>query len=91
MKMLGVLIVVLSTSCVPATASTGINTIPCSDKVLMSSGKAYKYTEVEGECLLSNEWSPVDSSGYTDEYKATKEYQVAKHANDYIRNNRRDK
>jgi len=86
-----VLTLAISVSCTPAVAAVGNDVRDCNRDYLIHDSKAYRYSLVYGECLLSNKWSPVVGSGYTEEYKTTNEYQVVKHANQYIRNNRRDK
>lgn len=46
--------------------------------------KAYQLVEIDGQLLVSNEWEPTTESGYTDEYLASEQYQVAKKANQFI-------
>lgn len=46
--------------------------------------KAYTVVEIDGELLVSNEWEPTTSAGYTDEYLASDEYKTAKKANEFI-------
>tara|TARA_R110002051_G_scaffold325582_2_gene429102 strand:+ start:30893 stop:31198 length:306 start_codon:yes stop_codon:yes gene_type:complete len=55
-----------------------------SHKVEISEGKAYTVVEIDGEYLTSNEWEPTTIDGYTDEYRASEQYQTAKHANQFI-------
>lgn len=56
--------------------------------------KAYKVENIDGELLTTNEWIPTKRNGYTDEYvREIKQIQrekqhVAKHANEFIKNNR---
>lgn len=38
-----------------------------------SDGKRYTVVEIDDEMLVSNEWEPVDASGYVDRIKAIKE------------------
>lgn len=35
--------------------------------------------------LVSNEWQPTKSEGYTDEYRASEQYQTVKAANESLR------
>ena len=46
--------------------------------------KAYTLVEIDGQLLVSNEWEPTTSEGYTDEYLQSDEYKTAKHANQFI-------
>ena len=46
--------------------------------------KAYQLVEIDGELLVSNEWQPTTSEGYTDEYRASEQYKTAKRANKFI-------
>ena len=50
--------------------------------------KAYKVITVDGEYLTSNEWFPLDETGYTKEHVQMVKERQAKHANDFIRKNR---
>ena len=50
--------------------------------------KAYKVIVVDGECLTSNEWFPLDETGYTKEHVQMVKERQAKHANQYIKQNR---
>ena len=50
--------------------------------------KAYKVIVVDGECLTSNEWFPLDETGYTKEHVQMVKERQAKHANDFIKKNR---
>ena len=50
--------------------------------------KAYKVIVVDGEYLTSNEWFPLDETGYTKEHVQKVKERQAKHANDFIRKNR---
>ncbi len=72
-------------SCAPAVAASDVFSSDCNSKVFVHDGKAFRYAEVRGKCLLSNEWSPVDRKGYTEEYKSSKQYQNARYANDNLR------
>lgn len=47
--------------------------------------KAYTLVEIDGELLVSNEWEPTTSEGYTDEYRASEQYQTVKAANETLR------
>ena len=47
-------------------------------------GKEFQVVEIDGELLVSNEWEPTTESGYTDEYRASEQYQTAKSANEFI-------
>ena len=47
--------------------------------------KAYTLVEIDGEMLVSNEWQPTTEQGYTDEYRASEQYQVVKAANESLR------
>ena len=46
--------------------------------------KAYTLVEIDGELLVSNEWTPTTESGYTDEYLQSEEYKTAKRANQFV-------
>lgn len=50
--------------------------------------KAYKVLVVDGEYLTSNEWFPLDETGYTKEHVQKVKERQAKHANDFIKKNR---
>ena len=50
--------------------------------------KAYKVIVVDGEYLTSNEWFPLDETGYTKEHVQKVKERQAKYANDFIRKNR---
>lgn len=50
--------------------------------------KAYKVIVVDGEYLTSNEWFPLDETGYTKEHVQMVKERQAKHANDFIKKNR---
>lgn len=47
--------------------------------------KAYTLVEIDGELLVSNEWEPTTSEGYTDEYLQSEQYQTIKQANESLR------
>lgn len=47
--------------------------------------KAYQLVEMDGELLVSNEWTPMTEQGYTDEYRASEEYKTVKAANESLR------
>ena len=50
--------------------------------------KAYKVVVVDGEYLTSNEWFPLDETGYTKEHVQMAKERQAKHANQFIKQNR---
>ena len=50
--------------------------------------KAYKVIVVDGEYLTSNEWFPLDETGYTKEHIQMVKERQARYANDFIRKNR---
>lgn len=50
--------------------------------------KAYKVIVVDGEYLTSNEWFPLDETGYTKEHVQKVKERQAKHANQFIKQNR---
>ena len=50
--------------------------------------KAYKVIVVDGEYLTSNEWFPLDETGYTKEHVQMVKERQAKHANQFIKQNR---
>ncbi len=50
--------------------------------------KAYKVIVVDGEYLTSNEWFPLDETGYTKEHVQKVKERQARYANDYIKKNR---
>ena len=50
--------------------------------------KAYKVIVVDGEYLTSNEWFPLDETGYTKEHVQKVKERQAKYANQYIKKNR---
>ena len=47
--------------------------------------KAYTVVEIDGEKLVSNEWEPTTIDGYTDEYRASEQYQTVKAANETLK------
>lgn len=47
--------------------------------------KAYTLVEIDGELLVSNEWQPTTSEGYTDEYLQSEQYQTIKAANESLK------
>ena len=47
--------------------------------------KAYTLVEIDGELLVSNEWTPTTEQGYTDEYLQSDEYKTVKAANESLR------
>lgn len=47
--------------------------------------KAYTVVEIDGKKLVSNEWQPTTIDGYTDEYRASEQYQTTKAANETLR------
>lgn len=47
--------------------------------------KAYTLVEIDGELLVSNEWTPTTIEGYTDEYLQGDEYKTVKAANESLR------
>lgn len=47
--------------------------------------KAYQLVEIDGQLLVSNEWEPTTSEGYTDEYLASDEYKTVKVANESLK------
>ena len=50
--------------------------------------KAYKVIVSNGEYLTSNEWFPLDETGYTKEHVQKVKERQARHANQFIKNNR---
>lgn len=50
--------------------------------------KAYKVIVVDGEYLTSNEWFPLDETGYTKEHVQKVKERQARHANSFIKKNR---
>ena len=50
--------------------------------------KAYKVIVVDGEYLTSNEWFPLDETGYTKEHVQMVKERQAKYANSFIKKNR---
>ena len=47
--------------------------------------KEFQVVEIDGQLLVSNEWQPTTESGYTDEYRASEQYQTVKAANESLR------
>lgn len=47
--------------------------------------KEYQVVEIDGELLVSNEWQPTTIDGYTNDYRASEQYQVVKAANESLR------
>lgn len=47
--------------------------------------KAYTLVEIDGQLLVSNEWEPTTSEGYTDEYLQSEQYQTVKAANESLK------
>lgn len=56
---------------------------------LISDDKVYKLVEIDGELLVSNEWTPLYESGYTEEYIQKVKDETVRHANDFLKNNRK--
>ncbi len=52
--------------------------------------KEFQVVEIDGQKLVSNEWQPTTSEGYTDEYRASDEYKTVKAANESLRRIRGD-
>lgn len=50
--------------------------------------KAYKVIVVDGEYLTSNEWFPLDETGYTKEHVQKVKERQARYANQFIKKNR---
>ena len=50
--------------------------------------KAYKVIVVDGEYLTSNEWFPLDETGYTKEHVQMVKERQARRANQFIKKNR---
>lgn len=50
--------------------------------------KAYKVIVVDGAYLTSNEWFPLDETGYTKEHVQKVKERQAKYANQFIKKNR---
>ena len=50
--------------------------------------KAYKVIVADGEYLTSNEWFPLDETGYTKEHVQMVKERQAKYANQFIKKNR---
>ena len=50
--------------------------------------KAYKVIVADGEYLTSNEWFPLDETGYTKEHVQKVKERQARYANQYIKKNR---
>lgn len=47
--------------------------------------KEFQVVEIDGEKLISNEWQPTTIDGYTDEYRASEQYQTVKAANESLK------
>lgn len=47
--------------------------------------KEFQVVEIDGEKLVSNKWQPTTIDGYTDEYRASEQYQTVKAANEKLR------
>ena len=58
--------------------------IALADTVVINN-KAYTLVEVDGELLVSNEWSPTTDSGYDDDYLQSEQYQMVKAANETLK------
>lgn len=54
--------------------------IALADTVVIND-KAYTLVEIDGELLVSNEWSPTTEQGYTHEYLQSEQYRIVKAAN----------
>ena len=50
--------------------------------------KAYKVIVTDGVYLTSNEWFPLDETGYTKKHVQMVKERQAKHANQFIKRNR---
>ena len=48
--------------------------------------KAYKVIVVDGECLTSNEWFPLDETGYTKEHVQMVKERQARYAKNRFKN-----
>jgi len=58
--------------------------IALADTVIIDD-KEYQVVEIDGQKLVSNEWQPTTIDGYTDEYRASEQYQTVKAANESLR------
>lgn len=55
---------------------------------LVTDTKAYKVEVVDGERYTTNHWFPLDQYGYTEEHVQKVKERQARHANQFIRENR---
>ena len=58
------------------------------DLYLVTDTKAYLVEVVDGERYTTNHWFPLDQYGYTEEHVQKVKERQARHANDYIKQNR---
>ena len=88
MKYIMLLLMVATT----ATQAANINSPDCrtakGNVYQIHDNKAYKVIVVDGEYLTSNEWFPLDETGYTKEHVQMVKERQAKHANLFIKQNR---
>ena len=54
-------------------------------QTIIVDNKAYQLVEIDGQLLVSNEWEPTTSEGYTDEYLQSDEYKTVKAANEKLK------
>lgn len=73
----------LSFSCLANDSTPNNNPI-----YLIQGDKIYKVLDIGGELLVSNEWTPLYESGYTDEYIEKIKKDNVRHANNFIKQNR---
>ena len=52
---------------------------------VVSDDKAYTLVEIDGELLVSNEWVPLTSDGYVDDYDSSAKAKEIKAANDSLK------
>lgn len=50
----------------------------------ISDDKAYKVEYIDGMLLTSNEYTPLNEDGFTDDYFTSKKYHEARHANNLL-------
>lgn len=55
---------------------------------LVTDAKAYKVEVVDGKRYITNHWFPLDQHGYTEEHVQKVKERQARHANQFIRENR---
>lgn len=88
MKRLMLLLIVATTATQAANTNSPEYRTAKGNVYQIHDNKAYKVIVVDGEYLTSNEWFPLDETGYTKEHVQKVKERQAKYANSFIKKNR---